>query len=139
NGLAFSPDERMLYVNDSRRGHIRAFDVDPTGLLALASDHVFATLQGDRIGVPDGMKVDVEGNVYCTGPGGIWIFDPQGTHLGTIATGAHTTNVARCAPDTGPAGIWTYRLRIVAPSGLPRRLSSPPDWPLPRRRSSRPQ
>src|SRR5215468_8911100 len=75
NGLAFSPDERILYVNDSRRGHIRAFEVDPTG-------------------VPDGMKVDVEGNVYCTGPGGIWIFDPQGTHLGTIATGAQTTNVA---------------------------------------------
>ena len=94
NGLAFSPDERILYVNDSRRGHIRAFDVEPTGLLALATDRVFATLQGDRIGVPDGMKVDVEGNVYCTGPGGIWIFDPHGTHLGTIATGAQTTNVA---------------------------------------------
>jgi len=94
NGLAFSPDERILYVNDSRRGHIRAFDVEPTGLLALATDRVFATLPGDRIGVPDGMKVDVEGNVYCTGPGGIWIFDPHGTHLGTIATGAQTTNVA---------------------------------------------
>jgi len=94
NGLAFSPDERILYVNDSRRGHIRAFEVEPTGLLALATDRVFATLPGDRIGVPDGMKVDVEGNVYCTGPGGIWIFDPHGTHLGTIATGAQTTNVA---------------------------------------------
>jgi gluconolactonase len=94
NGLAFSPDERILYVNDSRRGHIRAFEVEPTGLLALATDRVFATLRDDRIGVPDGMKVDVEGNVYCTGPGGIWIFDPAGTHLGTIATGAQTTNVA---------------------------------------------
>ena len=94
NGLAFSPDERMLYVNDSRRGYIRAFDVEPTGLLALATDRVFATLQDDRLGVPDGMKVDVAGNVYCTGPGGIWIFDPHGTHLGTIATGAQTTNVA---------------------------------------------
>jgi len=94
NGLAFSPDERILYVNDSRRGYIRAFDVEPTGLLALATDRVFATLHDDRIGVPDGMKVDVAGNVYCTGPGGIWIFDPQGTHLGTIATGAQTTNVA---------------------------------------------
>ena len=72
NGLAFSPDERIL-VNDSRRGHIRAFDVEPTGLLALATDRVFAALQDDRISVPDGMKVDVEGNVYCTGPGGIWI------------------------------------------------------------------
>jgi gluconolactonase len=94
NGLAFSPDERVLYVNDSRRSHIRAFDVEPTGLLALATDRVFASLKDDRIGVADGMKVDIEGNVYCTGPGGIWIFDPQGIHLGTIATGAQTTNVA---------------------------------------------
>ena len=70
NGLAFSPDEKLLYVNDSRRGHIRAFDVEPTGLLALATDRVFATLKDNRIGVADGMKVDVEGNVYCTGPGG---------------------------------------------------------------------
>jgi len=94
NGLAFSPDESILYVNDSRRGHIRAFEVEPTGLLGLATDRVFATLHDDRVGVPDGMKVDVEGNVYCTGPGGIWLFDHAGTHLGTIATGAQTTNVA---------------------------------------------
>jgi gluconolactonase len=94
NGLAFSPDERILYVNDSRRRHIRAFEVEPTGLLALATDRVFATLHGDRVGAPDGMKVDVEGNVYCTGPGGIWIFDAAGTHLGIIATGAQTTNLA---------------------------------------------
>ncbi|MDH3605118.1 MAG: SMP-30/gluconolactonase/LRE family protein, partial [Candidatus Tectomicrobia bacterium] len=94
NGLAFSPDERILYVNDSRRGHIRAFDVEESGLLAMATDRVFATLQDDRIGVPDGMKVDVEGNVYCTGPGGIWIFDRDGIHLGMVATGAQTTNVA---------------------------------------------
>jgi gluconolactonase len=94
NGLAFSPDESILYVNDSRRGHIRAFDVEPTGLLALATDRVFATLRDDRVGVPDGMKVDREGNVYCTGPGGIWMFDSAGAHLGTIATGAQTTNVA---------------------------------------------
>jgi gluconolactonase len=94
NGLAFSPDEQILYVNDTRRGHIRAFEVEPTGLLAMATDRVFATLRGDRVGAPDGMKVDTEGNVYCTGPGGIWIFDPSGTHLGTIATGAQTTNIA---------------------------------------------
>lgn len=94
NGLAFSPDESILYVNDSRRGHIRAFDVESTGLLALATDRVFAILRDDRVGVPDGMKVDIAGNVYCTGPGGIWMFDSAGTHLGTIATGAQTTNVA---------------------------------------------
>ena len=122
NGLAFSPDERLLYVNDSRRGHIRAFDVEPTGLLALATDRVFATLQGDRVGVPDGMKVDVEGNVYCTGPGGIWIFDPHGTHLGTIATGAQTTNVAWGDADWSTLYFTTWstlgRLRTKIP-GIP--------------------
>ena len=93
NGLAFSPDESILYVNDSLRRHIRSFAVEPTGLLALASDRVFIEMEGDRPGAPDGMKADVEGNVYCTGPGGIWIMDPSGKHLGTIPTGA-TTNIA---------------------------------------------
>ena len=95
NGLAFSPDESVLYIDDSRRMHIRAFDVQPNGMLALATDHVFFQFKGDRPGVPDGMKVDVEGNVYCTGPGGVWITDPSGKHLGTILTGAEqTTNCA---------------------------------------------
>ena len=95
NGLAFSPDESVLYINDSRRGHIRAFDMQPTGALALASDRVFCDLRGERPGVPDGMKVDVEGNVYCGGAGGVWVMDPSGEHLGTIVHGqAATTDVA---------------------------------------------
>jgi gluconolactonase len=122
NGLAFSPDESKLYVNDSRRGHIRAFDVEPTGLLALATDRVFATLQDDRIGVADGMKVDIEGNVYCTGPGGIWIFDASGTHLGTIATGVQTTNVAWGDADWSTLYFTTWhtlgRIRTKIP-GIP--------------------
>ena len=95
NGLAFSPDESVLYINDSRHGHIRSFDVSPNGTLALASDRVFAGLGGERPGVPDGMKVDVEGNVYCGGSGGIWVMDGVGKHLGTIVHGAPaTTNMA---------------------------------------------
>jgi len=95
NGLAFSPDEGILYIDDSRRRHIRAFDVQPNGTLALATDRVFFQFSGDRPGVPDGMKVDVEGNVYCTGPGGVWVINPSGKHLGTILTGAEqTTNCA---------------------------------------------
>ena len=95
NGLAFSPDESILYINDSRRGNIRAFDVQPNGALALATDRVFCDLRGERPGVPDGMKVDVEGNLYCTGSGGIWIMDSSGKHLGTIVHGPPTaTNVA---------------------------------------------
>ena len=95
NGLAFSPDESVLYINDSRRGHIRAFDVLPNGTLAKQTDRVFAELRGSEPGVPDGMKVDREGNVYCGGSGGIWIMDPQGKKLGRIVHGAPaTTNIA---------------------------------------------
>ena len=95
NGLAFSPDETVLYINDTRKGHIRAFDMQPNGTLAIQSDRVFADLTGERPGVPDGMKVDVEGNVYCGGSGGVWVLDPSGKHLGTIAHGeSATTNVA---------------------------------------------
>lgn len=95
NGLAFSPDEQVLYINDTRRRHIRAFDVMPNGMLARQTDRIFADLSGDEPGVPDGMKVDVEGNVYCGGAGGIWILSPHGKKLGRIAHGAPaTTNVA---------------------------------------------
>jgi gluconolactonase len=95
NGLAFSPDEKILYVNDSRRRIIRAFDLNPNGALARQSDRVFADLSGPEPGVPDGMKVDTEGNVYCGGAGGIWILDPKGQKLGRIVHGAPaTTNIA---------------------------------------------
>jgi gluconolactonase len=95
NGLAFSPDEAVLYINDTRCGHIRAFDMMPNGMLAKASDRVFVDLRGSEPGVPDGMKVDVEGNVYCGGAGGIWIMDKTGKKLGRIVHGASaTTNIA---------------------------------------------
>jgi len=95
NGLAFSPDESLLYVNDTRRGHIRVFEMLPNGLLAKQTDRVFADLTGREPGVPDGMKVDSTGNVYCGGSGGIWILDPAGKKLGRIVHGQPaTTNMA---------------------------------------------
>jgi gluconolactonase len=95
NGLAFSPDERLIYINDTRRGHIRAFELLPNGTPAKQTDRVFADLRGPETGVPDGMKVDVEGNVYCGGAGGIWIMDSSGKKLGRIVHGAPaTTNIA---------------------------------------------
>jgi len=94
NGLAFSPDESVLYVNDSRRRHIRAFDLAPNGTLAKQTDRVFADLGGPESGVPDGMKVDVLGNVYCGGAGGIYILDSTGKKLGRIVHGQPaTTNI----------------------------------------------
>ena len=95
NGLAFSPDESVLYINDTRRRHIRAFDLLPNGTLARQTDRVFADLGGSAPGNPDGMKVDTAGNIYCGGSGGIWILDPQGKKLGRIAHGqSATTNIA---------------------------------------------
>jgi gluconolactonase len=94
NGLAFSPDESVLYINDSRRRHIRAFNVAPNGTLARQTDRVFADLGGAEPGVPDGMKVDVDGNVYCGGSGGIYVLDPNGKKLGRIVHGqTATTNI----------------------------------------------
>lgn len=94
NGLAFSADESILYINDSRRMHIRAFNVAPNGILSLHTDRIFSEQSGTLPGLPDGMKVDIEDNVYCTGPGGIWITDKNGKHLGIVLTGAQTTNLA---------------------------------------------
>ena len=91
NGLAFSPDESVLYINDSRRGIIRAFDVNPNGTLARHTDRVIADLTGSEPGVPDGMKVDVEGNIYCGGSGGLWVLDSSGKKLGVVNHGAPAT------------------------------------------------
>ena len=125
NGLAFSPDESILYIDDYRKGHIRAFDVQPDGTLNLASDRVFCKLKEPRPfspDAPDGMKVDVEGNVYCTGPGGVWVIDQSGKHLGTILTGAQTTNVGWGGEDWKTLFITTfealYRIQLKV-SGIP--------------------
>jgi gluconolactonase len=85
NGLCLSPDEKLLYVNDSTHAHIRAFDVAPDG--SLSSGRIFAADigRGDYDeGVVDGMKCDEHGNIYVTGPRGIWVFSAAGTHLGVI-------------------------------------------------------
>ena len=93
NGLAFAPGEKIFYVNDSFKKTIMRFDVRPDGTLANAQ--VFIDMNGDDApGVPDGMKVDTKGNVYCTGPGGVWIISPKGKHLATIKTPERITNLA---------------------------------------------
>ena len=95
NGIAFSPDESVLYVNDSRRRHVRSFAMQPNGTLAMQTDRVFVDLNGPEPGVPDGMKVDSAGNVYTGGPGGLYIMDKTGKKLGRIVHGLPaTTNMA---------------------------------------------
>jgi gluconolactonase len=95
NGLAFSPDESILYVNDARRRTARAYDVLPNGTVAKQTSRLFADLGGPEPGVPDGMKVDTAGNVYTGGAGGLYILDKTGKKLGRIVHGLPaTTNVA---------------------------------------------
>ena len=94
NGLAFSADEKILYIGDSRRRSIFAFDVMPNGLIANQTQRLFADLAGPEPGGPDGFKVDLAGNVYTGGAGGIHIVDPNGKKLGRIVHGQpQTTNV----------------------------------------------
>ena len=118
NGLALSVDESVLYINDSRRRHIRAFEVQPNGMLNPANERVFIQMSGEQPGNPDGMKVDTEGNVYCTGPGGIWIMDPEGKHLGTVLTGP-STNLAFGGDDwktlyfTTPTTLGRVQLKVA--------------------------
>ena len=95
NGLAFSHDENILYVADSRRRHVRAYDMLPNGTVAKETSRVFADLGGPEPGVPDGIKVDTAGNLYSGGGGGVYIIDAKGKKLGRIVHGhPATTNVA---------------------------------------------
>jgi gluconolactonase len=95
NGLAFSPDESILYVADSGPRQVVALDLLRNGLRANQTSRVFADLSGPEPGGPDGMKVDRLGNVYVGGAGGLCILDPRGRRLGRIVHGLDfTTNVA---------------------------------------------
>ena len=97
NGLAFSPDEKLLYVaqSDETAAIWRVFDVKPDGTIANSRVLFDATpLAKTKKGLPDGMKIDSEGNLFATGPGGVLVLSPQGKHLGTIVTGQATSNCA---------------------------------------------
>jgi gluconolactonase len=122
NGLAFSPDERILYVANSRwAAYIHALELNADG--TLRRRRIFADMSSDEPdGVPDGMKVDVEGRVYCTGPGGVWVFAPDGSHLGTIRLPEIPANLAFGGPDRRTllltARTSVYALRVTVP-GVP--------------------
>lgn len=116
NGLAFSPDEGTLYIDDTARRHIRAFDVAPDG--SLSNDRVFAEMDSDMEGGPDGMKVDIEGNVYCTGPGALWVCRPTGELVGHLVGPQRPANLAFGGPDgrtiylTSRTSVYAVRARV---------------------------
>jgi len=105
NGIAFSPDEKILYVSNSdpERAIWMAYDVAADGTLANGRLFFDATdkVKTGKKGLPDGMKIDEHGNVFGGGPGGVLVFSPAGKHLGTIVTTEPTANVAFGPADSG--------------------------------------
>jgi gluconolactonase len=119
NGLAFSPDERTLYVANTRwTQYIHRFELDATGKVLRRSIFAEMASDDDKNGVPDGMKVDVEGRLYCTGPGGTWVFAPDGQRLGIIQTPEVPANICFGGPDlrtlflTARTSIYTLRVNV---------------------------
>jgi gluconolactonase len=122
NGLALSPDEQALYVDDSARFHIRRFDVRSDG--SLSGGNVWAELPARPAerGVPDGMKVNAEGMVFCTGPGGVWVFNDSGRVVGRVMMPEVTANLAWGGADYQTlyltASTSVYRLQVGV-AGIP--------------------
>ncbi|MDO8211652.1 SMP-30/gluconolactonase/LRE family protein [Conexibacter sp. CPCC 206217] len=134
NGLCFSPDGRRLYVNDTLRMQIRVFGVRPDG--RLDDGELFAQMPGEPdvgAGVPDGMKCDERGNVYCSGPGGLWIFTPAGERLGIVHVHERAVNFCFGGPhrnelfiagangllDPGTDRGWIYRIEMAVRGAAP--------------------
>ncbi len=139
NGIAFSPDESVLYVSNTRKlgerpdqywdgeikqnQFIQAYDVAAAG--SLSNSRVFGSMASAEDGVPDGMKVDAEGRVYCTGSGGVWVFAPDGDHIGIIRVPEIPANCAFGGPDfktmlfTARTSVYSLRM-TTAGAPLPR-------------------
>jgi gluconolactonase len=118
NGIAFSPDEKYLYVDNSQPKRLwMRYRVKEDG--SLADEKVFYDVTADqRPGAPDGMKVDTKGNIYSTGPGGVWIFSPDGKALGTMLVPERTSNVNWGGTDrktlyiTASSSIYRVKLKV---------------------------
>jgi gluconolactonase len=124
NGIAFSPDEKVLYISnsDEKKKVWMRYDVKPDG--TVANGKVFADVTAEtEAGLPDGMKVDSLGNVYGSGPGGVWVFSPDGKHIGTIKPGETPANLA-WADDlktmyiTATTGVYRIKMAVAGEKAL---------------------
>ena len=124
NGLAFSPNGKRLYIDDSEQRNIRVYDVTSDG--GITNGRIFGKEPGGKgDGVPDGMKLDANGNLYVTGPQGIWVWSPEGKHLGTIVLPEQPANLAWGDKDYRTLYITAttsvYRLQMTAQGFIPYR------------------
>ena len=125
NGLCFSPDESLLYINDTHHALIRVYDVAADG--TLSNGRLFFDEIGNGVieeGIPDGMKCDERGNVWVTGPGGVWIINARGEHLGVLEVPENVGNLAWGGSDWRtlfiPSSTSVYRIQTkVASARLP--------------------
>ncbi len=121
NGLAFSPDQKILYANGSRDRYVKRYDVLPDD--TVSNGRMLIDMNSDPAkGITDGLRVDVKGNLWETGPGGVWIITPEGKHIGTIATPELSANVEFGDADRKTLYIAArtsiYKIRLRVP-GLP--------------------
>ena len=123
NGLAFSPDERVLYVANSEPKKLwMRYDVQPDGTVR-NGQVFFDVTPSTENGLPDGMKLDAHGNLYCAGPGGVWVFSPDGSHLGTIVTPETPANCnwgddGKSLYITAETGLYRIRLAVEGRKAL---------------------
>ena len=128
NGLAFSPDEKTLYVCDTARYHVRAFAIEKSGALVVGSGRVFATLDPGQAGGPDGMKVDRDGRIYVAVALGVWVFEPGGKLLGILGLPQRPSNLNWGGPDgktlfiTAVDHVYRVRFKVagLTPPHLPK-------------------
>lgn len=118
NGLCFSPDEKLLYINDTDQANIRVFDVRPDGLLSEGRTFASGIRDGSKPGLPDGMKCDEAGNIWVTGPGGVWVYAPSGRLLGKLVVPEEVANLHWGGPDwrtlymTATTSVYTVDTKI---------------------------
>jgi len=119
NGVCFSPDESLLYINDTPRAHIKQYDVAEDG--TLSNGRMFFEGVGSGVieeGIPDGMKCDERGNIWVTGPGGIWVISAAGEHLGVITVPENTGNLTWGGEDwhtvfiPSSTSLYTIRTKV---------------------------
>ncbi len=123
NGLAFSPDEKTLYVCDTARYHVRSFTIELSGALTVGSGRVFATQDPGQAGGPDGIKIDSAGRVFVAVALGVWVYEPDGTLLGILSLPQRPSNLNWGDPDGKTLFITAvdhvYKVRFKVPGLTP--------------------